>query len=222
MPFKDIASTDTLLMRALPAEGDAAARQALRRLQEVGMHVIAPVDVLRETPLQDAIALVPLASAASTQLPEGCKRCASCARSASASAKAHVHSSHACVRTHRMAVTIDGTESDEQLRSLGDLAPICALLNVAPGTSRLHASRRVFHVLKAAALDTPVLHHRVFEGAPHRDEIAILTGSEIGGLLVDGLGDGVLLEVLEEDLSFLRTTSFGLLQVRPCACGPHL
>lgn len=232
MPFKDIASTDTLLMRALPAESDAAARTALRRLQEVGMHVIAPVDVLRETPLQDAIALVPLAQAADTALPEGCKRCAAAAskaeqrngaRSRAAGGCAHRPpdaASYACSLSGddhalcRMAITIDGTETDEQLRSLGSLAPICALLNVAPGTSRLHASRRIFHVLQDAGLDTPVLHHRVFEGAPHRDEIAILTGSEIGGLLVDGLGDGVLLEVLQEDLDFLRKTSFGLLQVR--------
>lgn len=41
----------------------------------------------------------------------------------------------------------------------------------------------------------------------------ISTGTEIGGLLVDGLGDGVLVEYPNEDLSFLRTMSFGLLQV---------
>jgi (E)-4-hydroxy-3-methylbut-2-enyl-diphosphate synthase len=40
----------------------------------------------------------------------------------------------------------------------------------------------------------------------------IKTGSWVGGLLVDGLGDGALLEAPHEDLDFLRTTSFGLLQ----------
>lgn len=39
----------------------------------------------------------------------------------------------------------------------------------------------------------------------------ITAGSEIGSLLVDGLGDGVLLEAQGEDLEFLRNTSFGLL-----------
>ena len=43
----------------------------------------------------------------------------------------------------------------------------------------------------------------------------ISTGTEIGGLLVDGLGDGVLVEYPQEDLSFLRVMSFGLLQVLP-------
>ena len=76
MPFKDIASSDTLLMRALPEESDSTGRQALRRLQEVGMHVIAPAEHLQQNPLQDAIALVPLAQAADTALPQGCKRCA--------------------------------------------------------------------------------------------------------------------------------------------------
>ena len=45
----------------------------------------------------------------------------------------------------------------------------------------------------------------------------ITTGSEIGGLLVDGLGDGVLVEAPQlptTELNFLRTMSFGLLQVR--------
>jgi hypothetical protein len=39
---------------------------------------------------------------------------------------------------------------------------------------------------------------------------------QVGGLLVDGLGDGALIEAPHEDLDFLRTTSFGLLQVRGC------
>lgn len=34
----------------------------------------------------------------------------------------------------------------------------------------------------------------------------------MGSLLVDGLGDGALIECPSEDLDFLRTTSFGLLQ----------
>jgi hypothetical protein len=35
MPFKDIATSDSIIMYELPAEGDAEARRALRRLQEV-------------------------------------------------------------------------------------------------------------------------------------------------------------------------------------------
>ena len=114
----------------------------------------------------------------------------------------------------RVVVNIDGTETDEMLEALPRIDPIAALLNVSSDRSRLHASRRVFDTLKKHNVDTPVLHHREFEGKPNRSDISIITGSEIGGLLVDGLGDGVLLEALEEDLDFLVSTSFALLQVR--------
>jgi (E)-4-hydroxy-3-methylbut-2-enyl-diphosphate synthase len=112
-----------------------------------------------------------------------------------------------------MAVTINGTETEEQVRALATIDAICALVNIAAGTSRVHASRRVFQIIKSNNIETPVIHHRVFEGSPVHDEIAILTGSEIGGLLVDGLGDGVVIEVPSADVHALRTTSFGLLQV---------
>lgn len=75
MPFKDIASSDTLFMRELPAKSDSAARTALRRLQEVGMHVIVPAAHLRGNPMAGAIPLMLLSEAASTALPEGTNRC---------------------------------------------------------------------------------------------------------------------------------------------------
>jgi (E)-4-hydroxy-3-methylbut-2-enyl-diphosphate synthase len=37
-------------------------------------------------------------------------------------------------------------------------------------------------------------------------------GTEIGALLVDGLGDGVLIECNTQDLNALRNLSFNLLQ----------
>lgn len=45
-----------------------------------------------------------------------------------------------------------------------------------------------------------------------RDDLVITAGSNAGALLVDGLGDGVLLEALDQDFDFLRDTSFNLLQ----------
>ena len=38
------------------------------------------------------------------------------------------------------------------------------------------------------------------------------TGSEVGALLVDGLGDGVAVACSSQDLNFLRNMSFGVLQ----------
>lgn len=45
-----------------------------------------------------------------------------------------------------------------------------------------------------------------------RDDLVIKAGSEAGALLVDGLGDGILLEAEDQNFEFLRTTSFGMLQ----------
>ena len=36
----------------------------------------------------------------------------------------------------------------------------------------------------------------------------------VGCLMVDGYGDGLMIECASEDTDYLRTTSFGLLQVR--------
>lgn len=47
--------------------------------------------------------------------------------------------------------------------------------------------------------------------------MAIILGTEAGALLVDGLGDGALVECEGEDVGFLRTLAFGLLQV---GCAP--
>ena len=49
------------------------------------------------------------------------------------------------------------------------------------------------------------------EGTP-ADDIIMTCGSEIGALLVDGLGDGILIACPSQDLSFLRNMSFNILQ----------
>lgn len=60
-------------------------------VQEVGVHPIVPVDVLEATPLENAVALLPLSDLADLKLPSSATR---------------------------YAVTVDGTESDEQIASL--------------------------------------------------------------------------------------------------------
>ena len=52
----------------------------------------------------------------------------------------------------------------------------------------------------------------LIDAGTKRDDIIITTGTEVGALLCDGLGDGVLVECPSEDLDFLRNMSFGLLQ----------
>ena len=154
----------------------------------MGVHVIAPIAALQADPLPGAVAVVPLTQAvAGVTLPEGAAR---------------------------MAVEIDGTETAEQIAALKSLDAVVVLLNIQDGMSRVHASRRVFDVIKQNEITVPVVHHIRFAPGASRDEIVINTGSWVGGLLVDGMGDGALIEAPHEELDFLRTTSFGLLQVR--------
>jgi len=52
----------------------------------------------------------------------------------------------------------------------------------------------------------------VFAAEEDADQVVIQGGSCAGALLVDGLGDGVMLEGPSQELNFLRNTSFGMLQ----------
>ncbi|KAL4448645.1 hypothetical protein ABPG75_005864 [Micractinium tetrahymenae] len=191
MPFKDIATSDTLLMYQVPGSSNAAGRRALRRLQEVGVHVMVPAEALAADPLPDAVAVMQLAVAASAhraggiKLPEG---------------------------AGRLAVFIDGTETDEDIAALKDMGAVLALLKIAPGVSRVHASRRVFEQLQQQQIDLPVIHHITFADGTCRDDIVLQSGSMVGGLMVDGYGDGLVIECATEEADYLRTTAFGLLQ----------
>lgn len=189
MPFKDIATSDTLFMREIPAADDETARQALRRLAEVGVHVMAPVAALEATPLPGAVAILTLKdfAAGRTDLPEG---------------------------VTRFAVSIDGTESHDDIAKLNGAGAVMAMLEIAEdkGLSRVHSARFVFEGLAKANCDIPVIHHKVFAPEADTDEVVIRGGSEVGCMLVDGRGDGVCLEHPKQDVEFMRLTSFGMLQ----------
>ena len=87
-----------------------------------------------------------------------------------------------------------------------------AMITTAPETSRLHASRRVFTEMNKLGSTVPVIHHMVFDSSAVKDDVVIQSGAQAGGLLCDGLGDGVMIEHPVESLDLLRRTSFGLLQ----------
>eukprot|EP00200_Dunaliella_tertiolecta_P003897 CAMPEP_0202345932 /NCGR_PEP_ID=MMETSP1126-20121109/4947_1 /ASSEMBLY_ACC=CAM_ASM_000457 /TAXON_ID=3047 /ORGANISM="Dunaliella tertiolecta, Strain CCMP1320" /LENGTH=729 /DNA_ID=CAMNT_0048937283 /DNA_START=35 /DNA_END=2224 /DNA_ORIENTATION=+ len=191
MPFKDVATTDAIYMRTIPPSSSTEGRRAIKRLQDVAIHVIAPAAELHKDPLPGAVTMHTLRECLAAQanggltLPQG---------------------------STRLAVQVDGSESIEEVAALKQLSADVVLLNVREGTQRFHASRRVFETLQREGINTPVVHHISFpEGTP-RDELVIYTGSIIGGLLVDGLGDGVLIDAPHEDLEFVSSTSFGLLQ----------
>lgn len=49
------------------------------------------------------------------------------------------------------------------------------------------------------------------------DKMILTIGAELGGCLVDGMGDGVMVVAPGQDKGTLRSLSFGLLQVEPVA-----
>lgn len=101
---------------------------------------MAPASVLAEDPLTHAVAVQPLREVATAsqngghRLPPG---------------------------VDRFAVTIDGTESEDEVASLKKSDAVMALLKIAPGVSRVHASRRIFELLQRHDIDIAVIHfHR--------------------------------------------------------------
>ncbi|CAI5518354.1 unnamed protein product [Closterium sp. Naga37s-1] len=193
MPFKDLATVDSILLRQAPAADDKEARLALRRLQEVGVGVLVPVEALAAAPLPNAVALLSLEQA-----------------------KLGVHK-HLPQGAARFAVSVRGDESEEDLKALVGLDAVMLLAHVPPQAedstvSRVHSSRRLFEFLQSNNIMTPVIHHISFPEGTSKDDLVLQSGAEAGALLVDGLGDGVLLEAPSHDMEFLRNTSFGMLQ----------
>ena len=186
LPFKDISTSDSLFLRTPPAADDAKARQTLKRLADVAVHPIVPAEALAKAPIPGAVALVPLAQA-EEPLPPGAAR---------------------------RVISLRGDESEEDLSKLASLTHAFVLLDVPASLSRLHASRRVFAVFEKHDVRSAVIHH--FHAPPSSaDELALQVGAQVGGLLCDGLGDGVMIEPdagADFELNLLRTSSFGLLQ----------
>nr|UYR28642.1 1-hydroxy-2-methyl-2-(E)-butenyl-4-diphosphate synthase [Andrographis alata] len=190
MPFKDLATVDSILMRELPPLDDKDARLALKRLIDVSMGVIVPVNEQLTKPLPNAMALVSLAD-----LSTGTHKLLS--------------------EGTRLVVTVRGDEPEEYLKILKSVDVTMILHNVPyydEKTGRVQAARRLFEYLSENSLNFPVIHHIKFPDQIHRDDLVIDAGTSAGSLLVDGLGDGVLLEAPDQDFEFLRNTSFNLLQ----------
>ncbi|KAH9660833.1 4-hydroxy-3-methylbut-2-en-1-yl diphosphate synthase (ferredoxin) [Citrus sinensis] len=205
MPFKDLATVDSILLRELPSVDDHDARLALKRLVDISMGVITPLSEQLTKPLPHAMVLVnlqELSTGAYKLLPEGT----------------------------RLVVSLRGDESYEELEILKDIDATMILHDLPfneDKIGRVQAARsqfpgangpyiyvccRLFEYLSENNLNFPVIHHIQFPNGIHRDDLVIGAGSNVGALLVDGLGDGLLLEAPGQDFDFLRDTSFNLLQ----------
>jgi (E)-4-hydroxy-3-methylbut-2-enyl-diphosphate synthase len=110
---------------------------------------------------------------------------------------------------------MNGKEDEETMLKMKVLSPAFDLLNPSEDVSRLHSSRRIFEILKKKDMDTSIIHHFMTE-IDDSNELALQLGVNVGSLLTDGDGDGVLIEQVGDkkafSVDFLRTTSFSLLQ----------
>ena len=86
------------------------------------------------------------------------------------------------VHRPRWAVVFDGLETAEEVKAALELDPVMALIECAPETSRLHASRRVFTEMNKLGATVPVIHHMVFAEGAVGDDIVIQSGAQAGGL----------------------------------------
>jgi len=189
MPFKDIATSDSLFMRTLPPVDDLIARTALRRMMEVGTGVIVPAEELEKNSLDNAVALMSLTDAVKSngKLPAG---------------------------AIRLAVEIDGSEDDDIIAKVKELDPLMAFISINDKLSQLHASRRIFEIFKSNDITLPAIHHYKTT-VSDSNELALELGTKVGSLLTDGNGDGILIEQVGEtkfSVEFLRNTGFSLLQ----------
>jgi len=190
MPFKDIATSDSIYLLEVPKTSDAASRRAIKRLQDVAVGVFAPINQLSADPLPNAIAVTTLEEIAKLgklpSLPEGAVR---------------------------YAVKLTGLEDEKMydLLPVSDPTIVTLLLEVPSKASRVHASRRAFQLLHDRKSTLSVVHSLVLQ-PKDKDELILRIGSEAGAMLVDGLGDGIMLTAPGFDLGLLRQTSFNLLQ----------
>jgi len=190
MPFKDVATSDSIFMQNIPPSSDTDGRTALRRLIEVSVGVIVPAAELEKDPLPNAVALYTLEDAVAKdgKLPDG---------------------------AIRLAVSLNGDEDNETILKIKELKPVVALLKPKEGISHLHAARRVFEIFNANDIDTSVVHHFTTD-TENSNELALQIGTQIGSQLTDGNGDGIMVEQVGEktafSLDYIRKTSFALLQ----------
>jgi len=115
----------------------------------------------------------------------------------------------------RLAVEINGSEDEATIAKIKDLDVAFALLRPKEELSHLHASRRVFEIFKKEGINLAVI-HRFVADTDDSNELALQLGTQVGSLLTDGNGDGVLVEQIGKtrpfSVDFLRRTSFSLLQ----------
>ncbi|MEC7839145.1 MAG: (E)-4-hydroxy-3-methylbut-2-enyl-diphosphate synthase [Chlamydiota bacterium] len=105
-----------------------------------------------------------------------------------------------------LAVIVEEVNS-EHLENLKEIRP--SVIFFAPKQNRLHSGRQFFEWLQSNGVAIPVILNFSYECS--KEELVINAAAEIGALLCDGFGEGVLIDGPYE-IEFLLSLSFGILQ----------
>ena len=183
-PKLKTASADCLVIPQIPS--DAAQRQSLKNLQEIGVSLIS------NQPLPEAVSMMTLQEATEALQSKAMVERFSISFSKNGSSP-------------KAVFIID--EHPEEWNTLEQIKPDFIFLN--PTDNRVHYCRSFFEWLQTKGWQTPVIFN--FNYTCPKEDLIIHAAAECGSLFCDGLGDGLWLQGPYE-LDFLRNLSFNILQ----------
>ncbi|WP_224995014.1 (E)-4-hydroxy-3-methylbut-2-enyl-diphosphate synthase [Cesiribacter sp. SM1] len=118
-------------------------------------------------------------------------------------------------------VRLNAAETTEKLLARLREDKTAVILLETDNEHAMAALRRFFFKLIEAGVDAPVIVHRTYRGLSS-DELQLYAATDVGGLLIDGLGDGIILSLVkgteyapgekQQEIKTLNSLSFGILQ----------
>jgi len=96
------------------------------------------------------------------------------------------------------------------IAQLKDLQQVVLVLTTK-AENAMQTIRHAFVRLLAANLKLPVIIERNFDGL-NLEDFQLYSSTDLGGLLIDGFGDGVWINAADISLAVINSTSFGILQ----------
>lgn len=101
--------------------------------------------------------------------------------------------------------------NDEIIRAIKDDKK-CVIVIKTMNLHGMAEQRRFFVELINKGIKAPVIINRKYEYPIHEDKVVLYSSTDFGGLLIDGLGDGIWLEAPELPIDDRNNISFGILQ----------
>jgi len=87
----------------------------------------------------------------------------------------------------------------------------CVLIVASDAKNAMQEERKTVIELMNSGIDAPVILHRKY-GNPDDELLTLYSATDIGGLLIDGMGDGVWIESVNNSIEGINRVSFGILQ----------